>query len=653
MNILETLVRTPLARALGWTLFHFLWEGALAALLLAAILGLCRPRAARLRYGVACATLTAMALAFGLTLAWSLAAGHEAAVAISLRDPARAFVSAAAASAPAEPLPQSLRDRLALAAPLWMAGVLLFYARSLSGWMGARRLRRVGVCAAPGGWQARLDDLRARLRVSRPVALLESCLADVPVIIGFFRPVVLLPLGLVTGLRVEQLESILIHELAHIRRHDYLVNFLQGFVEGLLFYHPAVWWVSAIVRAERENCCDDVVVSLAGDARGYAATLAALEGSRWPRREAALAASGGRLAQRIRRLLGGPEGPRTAAAPVFSIGLLLASIGLALAVWQPKPAPAAQAAPASAQAQQAPPVPLPIPQEKKNSLPAMAPAGPYQKWMSEDVAYIITEAERLAFQRLQTGADREQFIEQFWLRRDPTPGTAENEFREEHYRRIAYANEHFAAPGIAGWRTDRGRIYITYGPPDEIEDHPAGGQFQRPAAQGGATTTFPFQQWRYRYLEGIGADVIVEFVDPAMSGEYRMSFDPSEKDALRYLAPGAGAATGKLEGKPRLTVAGKGARIEAVVNAGIVTVSGTLEPGAGPFHIVGLVLTADQPAAAQAQLITYFNDPLTSGRTYTKSIPLAPGSYNMTLVVTDEKQTGANVAHGGLTFVVH
>ncbi len=645
MNILDNLVRTPLAQALGWALFHFLWEGALAGLLLAAILGLFRPRAARLRYTVACAALFAMPLAFGLTLAWSLAAGHAATTAIPLRDPARAFVSALA-TAPAGPLPQSLRDRMALAAPFWMAGVLLFYARSLSGWMGARRLRRVGVCAAPAGWQARLDDLRARLRVSRPVALLESCLADVPVIIGFFRPVVLLPLGLVTGLRAEQLESILIHELAHIRRHDYLVNLLQGFVEGLLFYHPAVWWVSGMVRAEREHCCDDVVVSMAGDAHGYAATLAALEASRWPRRETALAATGGRLVPRIRRLLAGPEGPRTAAAPVFSIGLLLLSIGLAFAVWQPKPAPAAQATPAAAQAQQASPVPAPSPQAKKNTLPAAASAGPYQKWMSEDVAYIITGEERIAFQRLQTNDERERFVEQFWLRRDPTPDTARNEFKEEHYRRIAHANEHFAASGIAGWRTDRGRIYISYGPPDEIEDHPAGSTYQRPAAQGGgATTAFPFQQWRYRYLEGIGKDVIVEFVDPAMSGEYRMTFDPHEKDALRS-PPGASPNLTAIEGQPRLTVAGKGARIGAVVNSGVVSVSGTVEPGAGPFHIVALVVTAGH------QLETYINDPLSGGSTYTKSITLAPGSYTLTIVITDEKQTGANVAHGELTFVV-
>ena len=164
---------------------------------------------------------------------------------------------------------------------------------------------------------------------------------------------------------------------------------------------------------------------------------------------------------------------------------------------------------------------------------------PYRKWLNEDVAYIITDEERTAFKRLQTDEEREQFIEQFWLRRDPTPDSIENEFKEEHYRRIAYANENFAS-GIPGWKTDRGRIYITYGPPDEKETHPSGGTYERPQEEGGGTTsTFPFEQWRYRYIEGVGTDIIIEFVDPTMSGEYRMTMDPSEKDALLYV-PGAG-----------------------------------------------------------------------------------------------------------------
>jgi GWxTD domain-containing protein len=164
---------------------------------------------------------------------------------------------------------------------------------------------------------------------------------------------------------------------------------------------------------------------------------------------------------------------------------------------------------------------------------------PYRKWLDEDVAYILTAEERAAFKNLSTDDERENFIEQFWLRRDPTPDTMENEFKEEHYRRIAYANERFAS-GIPGWKTDRGQIYIKFGPADETETHPSGGTYQRPMDEGGgSTSTFPWELWRYRYLDGIGSDINIEFVDPTMSGEYHITMDPTEKDAL-MMVPGVG-----------------------------------------------------------------------------------------------------------------
>ncbi len=166
---------------------------------------------------------------------------------------------------------------------------------------------------------------------------------------------------------------------------------------------------------------------------------------------------------------------------------------------------------------------------------------PYRRWLNEDVLYIITDEEKKAFKNLTTDEERESYIEQFWLRRDPSPDSQENEYKEEHYRRIAYANERFAS-GIPGWKTDRGMIYITFGPPDEIESHPSGGTYERPWEEGGGTTsTFPFEKWRYRYLANVGmqTDIIIEFVDKTMTGEYRMTMDPSEKDAL-LMVPGAG-----------------------------------------------------------------------------------------------------------------
>src|ERR1700722_17583607 len=164
---------------------------------------------------------------------------------------------------------------------------------------------------------------------------------------------------------------------------------------------------------------------------------------------------------------------------------------------------------------------------------------PYKKWLDEDVVYIISPEERHAFLHLATNEEREQFIEQFWQRRNPDPDSPENTFKEEHYRRIAYANEHYAS-GIPGWKTDRGRIYIMWGPPDEVDSHPTGGTYERPSQEGGGeTSTYPFEDWRYRYLEGMGENVELEFVDPTSTGEYHLTMDASEKDALLYV-PGAG-----------------------------------------------------------------------------------------------------------------
>ena len=164
---------------------------------------------------------------------------------------------------------------------------------------------------------------------------------------------------------------------------------------------------------------------------------------------------------------------------------------------------------------------------------------PYRQWLNEDVIYIISPDERNAFLQLATNEEREQFIEQFWLRRSSNPDLPDNDFKEEHYRRIAYANEHYAS-GIPGWKTDRGKMYIIWGPPDEIESHPTGGTYDRPMDEGGgSTTTYPWETWRWRYLEGIGENIILEFVDPSGSGEFHMTMDPSEKDALLHV-PGAG-----------------------------------------------------------------------------------------------------------------
>ncbi len=187
------------------------------------------------------------------------------------------------------------------------------------------------------------------------------------------------------------------------------------------------------------------------------------------------------------------------------------------------------------------PVPQKIDKEQKRKIKRTLKEldSQYRQWLNEDVIYIISPEERNAFLQLDTNEEREQFIEQFWLRRSSNPDLPDNDFKEEHYRRIAYANEHYAS-GIPGWKTDRGKMYIMWGPADEIESHPTGGTYDRPMEEGGgSTSTYPWETWRWRYLEGIGENIILEFVDPSGSGEYHMTMDPSEKDALLHV-PGAG-----------------------------------------------------------------------------------------------------------------
>jgi GWxTD domain-containing protein len=484
MTPIETWIESAWAGAIGWTLLHSLWQGAIVAGALAAVLAVTRP--ARARYAAACAAMVLLVAASGLTLTRMMP--EEASVLRPAAASAFAAWSVEAGSDRSGFAPSGLAAAAPWLALFWMAGAWIFYLRHAAGWLSVRRLRERGVCSAPERWQQELERLSGQLRVSRPVRLLESSLADAPVVLGHVRPVILMPLGLLAGLPAGHVEAILLHELAHIRRHDYLVNLVQRLVEGLFFYHPAAWWISRVIRAERENCCDDMAVAIRGDAHEYAMALAALEETRWPGREPALAATGGSLVKRIRRLLY-PKGPIGSWTPLAMAAILLVMAALALAAWQ-----APQQGSAAAQAE------------------GRAGNSRYDRWLNEDVVYIIADEERAAFRRLTSDEERVKFIEQFWQRRDPTPGTARNETKEEHYRRIAYANERFGASAQAGWKTDRGRIYIVYGPPDEIEEHWKTAQ-----------TPSTFQVWTYRRLEGIGELVSMTFVDRTGKGDYRLA----------------------------------------------------------------------------------------------------------------------------------
>jgi len=232
------------------------------------------------------------------------------------------------------------------------------------------------------------------------------------------------------------------------------------------------------------------------------------------------------------------------------------------------------------------------PSEKpRNVKPELKKA--YKDWLDKDVAYIITDEERKAFKKLETDDERERFIEEFWRRRDPDPDTDENEFREEYYERIAYANEHYAS-GIPGWKTDRGRIYITWGKPDETETHPSGGSYNRESYEGGgSTSTYPFERWFYRYLPGVGSGIEIEFVDPTGSGEYRIARNPDEKDALLHV-PGAGLTLAEEMG-----LSDKGERI---ANLGGVGNPNYQRESDSPFNRLQVLADLSRPPAIK------FND---------------------------------------------
>jgi GWxTD domain-containing protein len=236
---------------------------------------------------------------------------------------------------------------------------------------------------------------------------------------------------------------------------------------------------------------------------------------------------------------------RTVVYAALGCGLLMIPFhGLRAQSSAPAPATGQQAQPAASQDQDQEPDPRKRKRSDQEQFKAQKAlhqelSGTYKTWLNQDVVWIITDEEAKAFKSLSNDEERDAFIEQFWLRRNPNPDSPENEFREEHYRRIAYANEHFAA-GKPGWKTDRGHIYIAYGKPDSIDSHPSGGSYQRPMDEGGGeTSTFPFEVWHYRYLEGVGDNIDLEFVDSCQCGDYHFTIDRSEKDALK-MVPGAG-----------------------------------------------------------------------------------------------------------------
>lgn len=590
MRQLESFIGTPLASAIGWALLHSLWEGAIVAGVLAAVM--VAIRSSRVRYFAAGVAMLVMVVGFSFTLFNLLPKAMDGFGASGSRIlPAWHDVAESGVFRSSRPNFAAFVPWLAV---FWITGVCVIYLRRLADCISVHRLRRRGVCSAPLRWQRELARLSVELRVSRSVLLMETCVAEVPLVLGHLRPMILMPIGLLAGLPPAQIEAILLHELAHIRRCDYLVNLLQRLVEGLLFYHPAIWWISRVMRAERENCCDDIAVSVSGDTQEYALALAALEQNRLKAYEAAIAATGGSLMKRVRRLLY-PERPNGAWAPFLAAAILILIAAVSLAARQPRvPHQSSAGLQPQGVSQTVPQRPEPpqggSPDSRKTSpvqaniqkhrdlekeevrtfylpvtttpqgLTEMATAlrqildlhyiqqlntrnviiirdtpdklaladqmirdmdkakemelvisSPYSKWLNEEVVYIIDDAERAAFQGLRTDEERNRFVEDFWKRRNPSPGSLNNAFKEEHYRRIAYANEHFAT-GRPGWQTDRGHMYIVYGPPDEIKSEARG-----------PGNSYALQIWTFRHIDGIGDNLSFTFVDRRGQGDFHLA----------------------------------------------------------------------------------------------------------------------------------
>jgi beta-lactamase regulating signal transducer with metallopeptidase domain len=320
MNGMESLLTGPLGQAIGWALLHLLWQGVLVAAILAAALALLQRQSANARYLASCGALmllVALAAAtayraydartYAVTSAPATSAIEE--VSSSSDDPsvtpARSETAAPPESSWSEalaPIVTFTNAHLSQIVAIWLAGVLILSTRLIFGWIGAHRLTQNRSHRAAEHWKHSLDQIAAKLRLRRSITLLESAAVQVPTVVGWLRPVVLLPAASLSGLSVQQIEMVLAHELAHVRRHDFIVNLMQSVVETLLFYHPAVWWISRQIRVEREHCCDDLAVAVFGDPVQYARALTRFEELRLDS-QTVVAANGGSLFERIHRLV--------------------------------------------------------------------------------------------------------------------------------------------------------------------------------------------------------------------------------------------------------------------------------------------------------------------------------------------------------------
>lgn len=458
---------SPFAQPATAALLHFIWQGGVLGLAAHAALRLATQ--ARTRYAIACGALVAMALAPAVTLWMSIPDAP-----VSVYPPGgNGILQTGAADLPIAPAAFEWRQ---FVLPLWLVGVVLLGVRALGGWSLAVRQIRRDRTRAPHEIEDSVRAIAKRFGVERAIRVFMAARASVPAAFGWLRPVLLVPVSAMTGLGPDALRAILAHEVAHIARHDFAVNCLQSALEVLLFYHPAVWWVSRRIREEREVCCDAMAVELCGDPVRYSRALLALEEGR---QRYTLAANGGSLKHRVERLLleeqpAGSYG--IAAAGILAVVCCGVAVSVGFAI--PKP-PAPAPAPVEGRVEQR----VVKQAAKKVGSRRAIPAGAHRP-----AVFIMSREQQDEYVLLPDDIARDAFIERFWESRTPAE-------RAEHEARVRKANERFAEATRPGWDTPRGRTYLKDGPPDEIESHP--GEHREIWRYNTAGRTYTFSGYSY------------------------------------------------------------------------------------------------------------------------------------------------------------
>ncbi len=444
---------TSVVYRLGLTLLDSVWQLALIAAITFAGALLFRKRNPRARYALYCTSLMLMLLAPAITFArYSAQPLDFASQTASLSAAGTGALERIADTA--NTLRSSGGPLLPWIAALWFAGVVGLSLRWTGGWLYLRFHVSRRTTPAQAELAARVDRVRERISLHRAVRVLRADWLAAPAVTGWLRPVLLIPGATVLGLSTDQLEAILAHELAHIRRHDSLVNLLQRVAETLLFFHPVVWWVSRRITQERECCCDELAVRACGDPLSYAKALLAIERTRQGRLTPALAVNSGDLRGRIERILE-PAGHDVSngwlCAPACVAAVLLVAFAF----------------PARTADEHAPGAFEKMRREAYlREYAGVAHLGKYAQWLMEDVGTLITRPEKSEFEALKTDAERDRFIEDFWAARG-------EEFKERHYRKLRFARSRgLTDPDAHNFLLDRGFFYMQYGPPDEIESHP-------------------------------------------------------------------------------------------------------------------------------------------------------------------------------------